>query len=586
MQSRLSVRIVFIVLLGFVGLTDMVNAEWTFEKLTNNIYDDTAFDITPDGGKLVFISDTDRNKVTKWDQEVYVMYLSSGRTERISRDLHSPLFATISDDGRKIFYVNNEGWYYRGYMAEADDWTPRVLVEQYQYYPIRIAYFTPDGNNLIIQTSHTLTGVQTISMVDASTGRKIRDVVRFEVGDNTRDIAEMKHSGNKIIYPDRNSLKIYDISTGYGRTVYTLDSGEEFFAADVSSDGKVVFSLYSREESGRNGLFLYEGGGITQIYRGELKVYDVEISDDGSKIFFYGSGFLGGGKGIYILSEGGAERVLSPGMLGGFASVVDTSRDGSTAVVNVRFSSDPQRDFEVGVIREASATTPISVVEVIDLSLFLPEGTTITFGSAETLPGREVQIPVTIKNAENIGSMNLILNYPDSFEVRNVLPGSLTSDSLFEYNVRNGNISVGIVDTSGIDGDGSLLYVRFGIPAGFNDTASLLIIHATANRVDGAEVDLTLVNGTVSVIEENETLKGDVNGDGEITSVDALMALKMSVGRLDVDLRADMDGDGSVTAKDALEIMKVVNRNMIEEAVRSIRSGIGGISIGGEGMGR
>ena len=47
----------------------------------------------------------------------------------------------------------------------------------------------------------------------------------------------------------------------------------------------------------------------------------------------------------------------------------------------------------------------------------------------------------------------------------------------------------------------------------------------------------------------------DVNGDGEITSVDALMALKMSVGRLDVDLRADMDGDGVVSAYDAYRIL-------------------------------
>jgi len=251
MQSRLLVRIVFIVLLVFVGLTNTVNAEWTFEKLTDNIYDDFAFDITPDGVKLVFISDTDRNKVTKWDQEVYVMDLSSGRTERISRDLHSPLFATISDDGRKVFYVNNEGWYYRGYIAEADDWTPRVLVQYYHYYPVEIAYFTPDGNNLIIQTSHIITGGQTISMIDTSTGRKIRDIVRFEIDDSTRDIAKMKLSGNKILYSDRNSPKIYDISTGNVRTVYTLDTGEEFLATDVSSNGKVVFSLYSREESGR-----------------------------------------------------------------------------------------------------------------------------------------------------------------------------------------------------------------------------------------------------------------------------------------------------------------------------------------------
>jgi len=58
------------------------------------------------------------------------------------------------------------------------------------------------------------------------------------------------------------------------------------------------------------------------------------------------------------LSEGSVEKVLSPGM-GGSARIADTSRDGSTAVVNVRFSSDSQRDFEVGVIRETSTTPHI-----------------------------------------------------------------------------------------------------------------------------------------------------------------------------------------------------------------------------------
>ncbi len=50
-------------------------------------------------------------------------------------------------------------------------------------------------------------------------------------------------------------------------------------------------------------------------------------------------------------------------------------------------------------------------------------------------------------------------------------------------------------------------------------------------------------------------MKGDVNDDGQITSVDALMALQMSVGKLGPKHTADMNGDGSVTAYDAFKIL-------------------------------
>ena len=51
-------------------------------------------------------------------------------------------------------------------------------------------------------------------------------------------------------------------------------------------------------------------------------------------------------------------------------------------------------------------------------------------------------------------------------------------------------------------------------------------------------------------------LTGDVNGDGILSSVDALMALQMSAGNIAEDLAADVSGDGSVTSLDALMILQ------------------------------
>jgi len=51
--------------------------------------------------------------------------------------------------------------------------------------------------------------------------------------------------------------------------------------------------------------------------------------------------------------------------------------------------------------------------------------------------------------------------------------------------------------------------------------------------------------------------KGDYDGDGKVTELDALAALKMSVGSLPVNLNLDMNGDGKVKADDALSILKM-----------------------------
>ena len=61
--------------------------------------------------------------------------------------------------------------------------------------------------------------------------------------------------------------------------------------------------------------------------------------------------------------------------------------------------------------------------------------------------------------------------------------------------------------------------------------------------------------------EAQASVPGDVDGNGELTSIDALMTLRYVMGLLDesaLDLNAaDADGDGAVTSADALLIMRV-----------------------------
>jgi hypothetical protein len=51
---------------------------------------------------------------------------------------------------------------------------------------------------------------------------------------------------------------------------------------------------------------------------------------------------------------------------------------------------------------------------------------------------------------------------------------------------------------------------------------------------------------------------GDANHDGEVTTADAAIALRMAVGAVPPNDAADVNRDGAVTSLDALMIMQVV----------------------------
>jgi hypothetical protein len=72
-----------------------------------------------------------------------------------------------------------------------------------------------------------------------------------------------------------------------------------------------------------------------------------------------------------------------------------------------------------------------------------------------------------------------------------------------------------------------------------------------------------------------EGIKGDVNGDGEITSVDALLALKMSVGKIQPNAIADVNDDGRITSFDAFKILQMavgIEKSSMDEIAKILNS--------------
>lgn len=65
-------------------------------------------------------------------------------------------------------------------------------------------------------------------------------------------------------------------------------------------------------------------------------------------------------------------------------------------------------------------------------------------------------------------------------------------------------------------------------------------------------------------VSDQTTMIGDADGDGQITSADALMVLQMVVGTSEINYAGDVDSDGQITSADALQILSYVVGNISE----------------------
>lgn len=87
-------------------------------------------------------------------------------------------------------------------------------------------------------------------------------------------------------------------------------------------------------------------------------------------------------------------------------------------------------------------------------------------------------------------------------------------------------------------------------------------IYGIVEMEDGSILEVKAVTSNAVVVEftkvsiEIEAGKGDHNSDGKLTALDALSAIKMSVGKIPEDLTLDADGSGSVTAMDARLVLQ------------------------------
>ena len=181
-------------------------------------------------------------------------------------------------------------------------------------------------------------------------------------------------------------------------------------------------------------------------------------------------------------------------------------------------------------------------------------GPSLIVESRIVLPAGTVLVPVVLQEAAGLTSLSFNINYaPSVAEVLNVFKGSRLSPATFSYDTDvDGVVRVGFAATTGLSGGGSAAIVEFRVIGEQGASSLISLSEVLASDAGGGRLALDLAEGLLTV---GQPMAGDGNGDGKITALDALIALRMSLRLAPENSDLDVNGDGRVTAVDARQIL-------------------------------
>lgn len=116
--------------------------------------------------------------------------------------------------------------------------------------------------------------------------------------------------------------------------------------------------------------------------------------------------------------------------------------------------------------------------------------------------GTRISIPVTLSSVKvPTGNMDLVISYdPDLLSAVQVNRGELSSGAIFDSNIRDGEIRIGIASAEGIEGTGAIAYIIFEI-TGSRGTSRIHFRDISANHaVTMAALQLEGRDGSVEIL--------------------------------------------------------------------------------------
>lgn len=137
--------------------------------------------------------------------------------------------------------------------------------------------------------------------------------------------------------------------------------------------------------------------------------------------------------------------------------------------------------------------------------------TTITISTLSAAPGSEVNVPIQIEGAQDIGAILLDIRYGTALlEYSGVINGDITAKAVVEgREIKPGLISLGIVESIGLTGSGTLATIRFRVKGNEGSSSSLVPAILESYDQQGTPVSIETNGGTLKIRSTDPT---DVNG--------------------------------------------------------------------------
>ena len=174
-------------------------------------------------------------------------------------------------------------------------------------------------------------------------------------------------------------------------------------------------------------------------------------------------------------------------------------------------------------------------------------------------PGARVLIPIRLENPDGVHTLEFNLDYdPSVLELVDVQPGSRLSVPGSGYDTDSpGVVSFDLTVSDQLNGNGSAAVVEFKAVGEVGASSALTVKDAMVMDNSGNAWSIEIAEGAFTV---GTPAAGDGNGDGKITALDALIALRMSAGIAKVHLFMDVNGDGRVTPTDARQLLSMARQ--------------------------
>ena len=190
----------------------------------------------------------------------------------------------------------------------------------------------------------------------------------------------------------------------------------------------------------------------------------------------------------------------------------------------------------------------------------------IEVGSLTAYPGDTIEIPVSLRNNPGVASFKLTVHYDDTLLSYQSLAfdealTAIKDSETFVNAEQRGQVTLAWVATgSNYSGSGNVAVLTFKVNAAQENTNTQLSVTYDEDDVFNSDFVNQHFLAKAGSVQVNTVRPGDINGDGKVDAMDAMLLLHYVCGLKQNEVKGnpDVNGDGKTNNKDVVILLRYV----------------------------